>query len=379
MPLANNPIRFAPFTLITFLFSYHCFAQQLCESSEDITRLLQNNPTMNTLDQTINLALKGKQAEYCNWVKARDNKIINHKFDKIGFTEFHLKCEAVKSISDWHIDKINHLLTNCKTDACINAKINLENLNAVSLYQGKYVLKEPGVSIQLDKANKDDPIKMITFNRNHFDGDCGSMGIQLLFVGNYPDDKNTSINKSIDSSLAKEYLDIKYAPLKSNQLAEKLFLDHEYNHSYSEVPQFEDQQYFSYSQLFSHYTGGAHGNHSITHININKKTGEILKLSDLLDLKYKDQILAIAKNNLYSYYELDTSKALNEHGFWFAKGEAPKEAGVWVDKDGFYLPDNFLLQPDGLIFTYQPYEVAPYAMGMPQTEILWNELDDIGQ
>jgi len=44
------------------------------------------------------------------------------------------------------------------------------------------------------------------------------------------------------------------------------------------------------------------------------------------------------------------------------------EAGFYFDNDVFTLTDNFAITKKGLKFVYNPYEVAPYALG--QQEIM---------
>ena len=48
-------------------------------------------------------------------------------------------------------------------------------------------------------------------------------------------------------------------------------------------------------------------------------------------------------------YELADTASWQNNGFWF--------------DDGFKLPQNMALTPDGLYLIYNQYEVAPYAVG----------------
>jgi len=110
------------------------------------------------------------------------------------------------------------------------------------------------------------------------------------------------------------------------------------------------------------YTGGAHGFRMTTYTNYNPKTGEKLKLSDVVtDV---DKVTAIAKDVLIKDYKLDANKSLNDQGFWF------------VD-DIFKLNDNFEVSPKGITFHYNQYDIAPYSMGPIEINIPMNKLEGL--
>jgi len=44
-------------------------------------------------------------------------------------------------------------------------------------------------------------------------------------------------------------------------------------------------------------------------------------------------------------------------------GDDLKAAGFWFEDGRFRLPDSFGLAPEGLLLRFDPYEVAPYALG----------------
>ena len=111
-----------------------------------------------------------------------------------------------------------------------------------------------------------------------------------------------------------------------------------------ETPLFFEVSISSYA-----YTGGAHGNSYIKYMVLEKEHGGQIKLDSLLT---ED-----AKENLVS---------LGEAAFRMSEdvGEMDLEsAGYWFPENNFYLPDNFLYTSDGLMFIYNPYEVAAYARG----------------
>jgi hypothetical protein len=109
------------------------------------------------------------------------------------------------------------------------------------------------------------------------------------------------------------------------------------------------------------YTGGAHPNSNLTYLNFEVSTGKTLALSDLMKPGFEKQLTAIA-----------------EKDFRKRKGLAPQaslaEAGYDFDDDQFKLNDNFAVTKDGLVFYYNPYEIAAYAGGPTELVIKWSEI-----
>jgi Deacetylase PdaC/Protein of unknown function (DUF3298) len=120
-----------------------------------------------------------------------------------------------------------------------------------------------------------------------------------------------------------------------------------------------------YYQVYS-FTGGAHGNSNITYLNFNAQTGDLLKLTDIVsdttalkkiaELKFEKTQKQFAKDNDFEYDRTSY--------FW----EKP-----------FYLPANIAVTKTGLLFMYNPYEAAAYALGPISFDLTWEELGAIAK
>lgn len=97
------------------------------------------------------------------------------------------------------------------------------------------------------------------------------------------------------------------------------------------------------------FTGGAHGNHFTRYLVFEKEHGLPLSLDSLLIPGTKLEVLKTGERIFRESENLE-DQSLEDAGFWF-----PENA--------FYLPDNYLYTSDGLIFIYNPYDVAAYAKG----------------
>lgn len=105
------------------------------------------------------------------------------------------------------------------------------------------------------------------------------------------------------------------------------------------------------------YTGGAHPNNFSAVLNYNLQTGAILSLSDVFqpDTAYLETIAA------YCINELQTREGVFED---FDKSLTPtlENFGKWN------------INPHGLMFTFDPYHVGPYAAGHHQVTVPYSEL-----
>lgn len=122
----------------------------------------------------------------------------------------------------------------------------------------------------------------------------------------------------------------------------------------------------NYVAGYQSYMGGAHGWYNSFALNFDPKTGKLLQLSDILvpgsDSKLTDMIVAqIAKDNGYSTLD-----------------ELRDNEGVFGILDP-YIPENFVLDTDSVMFFYQCEEIGPYAVGEIATKFSYNDLQGIIQ
>jgi hypothetical protein len=111
------------------------------------------------------------------------------------------------------------------------------------------------------------------------------------------------------------------------------------------------------------YTGGAHGNHGAAHVTFDLATGKEVRLDDLFKPGVKDQLTRLAEATLREEYGLKPDDSLS--------GEGP------LFEDKFELNDNWFVTPVGLGFSYDPYEIGPYAAGFIEPMIPFAKLKDL--
>lgn len=123
------------------------------------------------------------------------------------------------------------------------------------------------------------------------------------------------------------------------------------------------KEVFSMRMLHSEYTGGAHPNSNAAHVTFDLQSGEELTLDDLLNPGWRDALTELAEVTLRDQFDLKKEDALNEKGPLF--------------DDAFELNDNWFLSPEGLGFSFDPYEIGPYAVGFIEPIIPYSKLKEL--
>ena len=93
--------------------------------------------------------------------------------------------------------------------------------------------------------------------------------------------------------------------------------------------------------------GAAHGQPGFQVLNVDLTTGAKITLADLFVNNYRSSLKAFAKRKFLEQN--------GNEGWWFTTGDQP-----------FDLPETFAISRKGITFTYQPYEIGPYAAGAPE-------------
>lgn len=121
---------------------------------------------------------------------------------------------------------------------------------------------------------------------------------------------------------------------------------------------------FGINSFHSAYTGGAHANSYRSSLLFRLIDGAELKLDSILIPGSKDQIAAKFEAKLRLQYEVGEKESLNEAGFWFAENQ-------------FRLSEQFIYKPEGISIYYNSYEIGPYAMGLIEVFLPYEQVVDL--
>ncbi len=110
------------------------------------------------------------------------------------------------------------------------------------------------------------------------------------------------------------------------------------------------------------YTGGAHPNSNLSFYTFDRQTGRLLTLSDMV--ADTTALLAVVEKAFRKQQHVQGASNLEEQGYFLRDGR-------------FFLPNNIGMSREGMIFYYNPYEIAAYVLGPIQITIPYEQLNGI--
>lgn len=126
---------------------------------------------------------------------------------------------------------------------------------------------------------------------------------------------------------------------------------------------FQNDHLISYSVTVYEYTGGAHGGTSLVNTTIDLENLYTLSEEDIFVPNFQHKLADIIIAQLMKEHNLTQRNELIEIGFF--------------NVDEIYPNNNFRLDEEGLFYTFNQYEIAPYVMGIIDVFIPYDELLEI--
>ncbi len=117
--------------------------------------------------------------------------------------------------------------------------------------------------------------------------------------------------------------------------------------------------YINYSIINNFYEGGAHPCHEETHFNIDPKNGNIITLDDIFKGDYRKGLIPYIKDAVAKYFDYNTFE------------EALESTNVF---DTIFVPNNFLLKEDCVVFIFNELEIARRPCGSVEAEIPYEKI-----
>lgn len=179
---------------------------------------------------------------------------------------------------------------------------------------------------------------------------------------------NQLVKSRVTSMLAdfkKQMVGMTAEDLKMIPAGVNYYMDIGYNIEYA------DDDLISVNLMEGNFTGGAHPNYSYFTITYDLKTGKELKLSELFkpSANYLEAISAYAIKDLQSRKIPDSDENMGLAQDIFAEGATAKA-------DNY---QNWNLTKKGLMITFDPYQVGPYAAGSQTVIVPYANLKEIAK
>ncbi|WP_417443476.1 PdaC/SigV domain-containing protein [Joostella sp.] len=124
---------------------------------------------------------------------------------------------------------------------------------------------------------------------------------------------------------------------------------------------FENEKFTSIKIDSYVFTGGAHGYGSVSYLNFDNATGNIIPSKGLF--KDEEAFIDYAEETFRNQEKIKSDANINSTGFMF-------------EDDNFHLPNSIGFNEKGIILIYNPYEISAYADGLTKIEIPFEKANE---
>ena len=188
--------------------------------------------------------------------------------------------------------------------------------------------------------------------------------ITQLFGSDYIPFGNDSIVNIFAKDLITEYKNTNEPMVQ--QLDSTSFYSFNNEHTLEGFSLLNDQNIYSYGINRYVFMGGAHGLNNLNYYNFNLKTGRLITEIDIFDEGFQQALIEIIKNRIIEQNNEDASlksiTSLEDTDFWI---DAIKPNG------------NFYLTDESINYVFNPYEIAPFYMGITEVILSYDKLKSI--
>lgn len=112
------------------------------------------------------------------------------------------------------------------------------------------------------------------------------------------------------------------------------------------------------------FTGGAHGTETKVYRMYSIPDGKRLTLADILKEDKRNQLAAVAEPVFRDQKKFPDDVKYDERNYFFRDGQ-------------FSLNKNYALTEKGLLFHFNPYEIAPYSEGFTRLLLTYGQIDSL--
>lgn len=211
----------------------------------------------------------------------------------------------------------------------------------------------------------------ITFNFPVIFRDDESLNrLQQIFKGTFFG--SVEFDSMTPEDAIEEYLDSyteRYQSLSNMYYEEKARLDENppmwywYYMDHNNKILFQNDSILSYAVEYSDYEGGAHGSYNIIYTNIDLNRLVTLSEEDLFIPGYFNPLTEKIIQKIMAEYDAEEPDSLLMRGFFSLDNIEPN--------------NNFWLNEEGITYSYNQYEIAPYSMGVIDVTVKYSDIEDI--
>ena len=187
--------------------------------------------------------------------------------------------------------------------------------------------------------------------------------ISNLFGNEFVGQKNDSVVQLFSSMLYTDYKDNNEPLVNELDSASSYSFNNE--HTIEGFSLLSDKHIFSYGIDRYIYMGGAHGLNTRNYYNFDLKTGKIITEKDLFIDNYQTNLAELIKKRIIEQSQEDKTNeteaimSLEDTDYW---------------TDSIKANGNFYITDEGINYIFNPYEIAPYYMGITEVSLPYNRI-----
>jgi hypothetical protein len=125
---------------------------------------------------------------------------------------------------------------------------------------------------------------------------------------------------------------------------------------------YQNEHIISFAYNWTIYEGGAHPNSGKFYFVLDKNTGKKVSYKSLMK-GHETEFLSIAETEFKIQSGIKENEKIYDL-YWFKDGQ-------------FQLTDNYAFTTEGLIFSYNPYEIAPYSFGIIELTLPYEKIENL--
>jgi len=140
--------------------------------------------------------------------------------------------------------------------------------------------------------------------------------------------------------------------------------------------EFCDSRYFSYRVTIDTYCGGVHGNRWVQNATYSRKDGHRLTAADVVKKECMTDVVNLIRKAVLAQAQEDPlreqlSEEVSQPYDEYVRDVRSGKRGEWGNP---LVTENFMLTKDGIVWTYNQYEIACYASGWFDALVSWQSL-----
>jgi hypothetical protein len=128
--------------------------------------------------------------------------------------------------------------------------------------------------------------------------------------------------------------------------------------------------------VYENYTGGAHGWHNAQVRNVDLERQKMISVDDLVGAENQNALKDLLWAS-YLKYQVELAQRFAKESGEAAPSLAEIEQNLYLAKADLTIAESFQFTKEGVVFSYPPYAIGPYAEGQIELLVEWKDIQPL--